>query len=694
MSRTIPLEQVRNIGIIAHIDAGKTTLTERILYYTGVTYKIGEVDEGTTVTDWMEEERKRGITITSAAITCSWKEHRVNIIDTPGHVDFTAEVERSLRVLDGGIVIFDAVQGVEAQSETVWRQADRYNVPRICFVNKMERVGADYYNTIQMIIDRLHAKPLPVQIPIGSEADFKGIIDLIENRAWLMDSERDSQPTEIPIPESEKQKTSDFRHKLIEQMAELDDQILISFLDGKDIQPEEIQAALRRITLANKAVPVFCGSALSNRGVRLLLDAVINYLPSPADMPPVRAIDIKDNKPVIREAKDNEPFTALAFKVVTDPFVGRLVYFRVYAGQVKSSDQVFNSTRGKTERIGRLFLMHANRRDEIEVADTGAIVATLGLKNTFTGDTLCSQVQPVLLESIRFPEPVISVAIEPRTRADQDKMGDALRKLTEEDPTFKVNFNEETGQIVIAGMGELHLEVTVHRLLSEFGVNAKVGRPRVAYKETITTSAQAEGKFIRQSGGRGQYGHVWLEIEPAVRGSGWEFIDKVKGGAIPRNFIPAIEAGVREALEGGVVAGYPLVDVKVTAYDGSYHEVDSSELAFKMAGSIALKHAVNKANPVILEPIMRMEIVTPKEFLGDIIGDVTSRRAHIESIETHGDICIVQALIPLAETFGYATNLRSQTQGRASHTLEFNSYQEIPASIVKEVVERTGPAYA
>jgi len=694
MSRTIPLEQVRNIGIIAHIDAGKTTLTERILYYTGVTYKIGEVDEGTTVTDWMEEERKRGITITSAAITCSWKGHRINIIDTPGHVDFTAEVERSLRVLDGGIVIFDAVQGVEAQSETVWRQADRYHVPRICFVNKMERVGADFYNTIQMIVDRLHANPLPVQIPIGSEADFKGIIDLVENRAWLMDGERDSQPTEIPIPESEKQKTSDFRHKLIEQMAELDDQILVSFLDGKDIQPEEILAALRRITLANKAVPVLCGSALSNRGVRLLLDAVVNYLPSPADMPPIRAVDINDNKPIIREAKDNEPFTALAFKVVTDPFVGRLVYFRVYAGQVKSSDQVFNSTRGKTERIGRLFLMHANRRDEIEVADTGAIVATLGLKNTFTGDTLCSQVQPVLLESIRFPEPVISVAIEPRTRADQDKLGEALRKLTEEDPTFKVNFNEETGQIVIAGMGELHLEVIVHRLLSEFGVTAKVGRPRVAYKETVTTSAQAEGKFVRQSGGHGQYGHVWLEIEPAVRGSGWEFIDKVKGGAIPRNFIPAIETGVREALEGGVVAGYPLVDVKVTAYDGSYHEVDSSDLAFKMAGSIALKHAVNKANPIILEPIMRMEIVTPKEFLGDIIGDVTSRRAHIESIETHGDICIIQALIPLAETFGYATNLRSQTQGRASHTLEFHSYQEIPASLVKEVVERTGPAYA
>lgn len=692
MSRTIPLEQVRNIGIIAHIDAGKTTLTERILYYTGVTYKIGEVDEGTTVTDWMEEERKRGITITSAAITCSWNEHRINIIDTPGHVDFTAEVERSLRVLDGGVVIFDAVQGVEAQSETVWRQADRYHVPRICFVNKMERVGADFYNTLKMITERLHAKPLAIQMPIGAEADFSGIIDIIENRAWLMDGERDSEPTEIPIPESEKPKATELRHKLIEQMAELDDKILVAFLDGKEISPEEIRAALRRITLANKAVPILCGSALSNRGVRLLLNAVIDYLPSPADMPPVRAIDTKDGTQTVHEAKDSAPFTALAFKVVTDPFVGRLVYFRVYSGKVKASDQVFNSTRGKTERIGRLFLMHANRRDEIEVADTGAIVSTLGLKNTFTGDTLCSQTQPVLLESIRFPEPVISVAIEPRTRVDQDKMGEALRKLTEEDPTFKVNFNEETGQIVIAGMGELHLEVVVHRLLSEFGVTAKVGRPRVAYKETITTAAKAEGRFVRQSGGRGQYGHVWLDIEPSERGSGFEFIDKVKGGVIPRQFIPPIEAGVREALEDGVVAGYPLVDIKVTAVDGSFHEVDSSELAFKMAGSIALKHGVAKANPVLLEPIMRMEVVTPKEFLGDIIGDVTSRRGHIEAIETHGDICIIQALIPLAETFGYATTLRSQTQGRASHTLEFHSYQEIPASLTKEVAEKAGLA--
>ncbi|MDP2920502.1 MAG: elongation factor G [Dehalococcoidia bacterium] len=692
MSRNLPLEQVRNIGIIAHIDAGKTTLTERILYYTGVTYKIGEVDEGTTVMDWMEEERKRGITITAAAISCDWHDHRVNIIDTPGHVDFTAEVERSLRVLDGGVVLFDAVQGVEAQSETVWRQADRYHVPRICFVNKMERVGADFQNTLNMIVDRLHAKPLAIQMPIGAEDKFQGIIDLIERRAYAADGDRAKTVEEIPVPENEKPKVEEQRHKLIEQMAELDDQMLNAYLEGTEIATEDIKAALRRITLANKAVPVLCGSALSNRGVRLLLDAVIDYLPSPSDMPPVRAIDIKDNSPIIREAKDNAPFTALAFKVVTDPFVGRLVYFRVYSGEVRAGDQVFNPTRGKSERIGRLFLMRANKRDEIECADTGSIVSTLGLKNTFTGDTLCSQTQPVLLDSIRFPEPVISIAIEPRTRVDQDKLGEALRKLTEEDPTFKVTYNEETGQIVIAGMGELHLEIIVQRLLSEFGVSAKVGRPRVAYKETITTAVQAEGRFIRQSGGHGQYGHVWLAIEPAGLGGGFEFIEHVKGGAIPRQFIPPIEAGVREALADGVVAGYPLVDIKVTVYDGSYHEVDSSELAFKMAGSIALRNGVKKANPVLLEPIMKMEVVTPKEFMGDIIGDITGRRSHIESIETHGEICIIQALIPLSETFGYATTLRSQTQGRAGHTLEFNSYQEITASLAKEVIEKAGMA--
>ncbi len=690
MSRTVPLENVRNIGIIAHIDAGKTTLTERILYYTGVTYKIGEVDEGTTVTDWMAEERKRGITITSAAISCSWKDHHVNIIDTPGHVDFTAEVERSLRVLDGGVVLFDAVQGVEAQSETVWRQADRYHVPRICFVNKMERVGASFTGTLKSIVDRLHAKPIALQMPMGAEADFRGIIDLIERRAYAADGERDKDPAEVPIPEELKSDVELARHKLIEQVAELDDLVLAAYLEGEVMSVADLKAAVRRVTLAGKAVPVLCGSALTNRGVRLLLDSVNDYLPSPADMPPVRAVDAKDNSPILREAKDDTPFTALAFKVVTDPFVGRLVYFRVYSGEVKSSDVIYNSARGKTERIGRLFLMHANRRDEIEIAQTGDIVSTLGLKNTFTGDTLCSQTQPVLLEAIRFPDPVISIAIEPRTRADQDKMGEALKKLTEEDPTFKVNYNNETGQVVIGGMGELHLEIIVSRLLSEFGVGAKVGQPRVAYKETITTPARAEGRFIKQTGGHGQYGHVWIEIEPAPRGSGFEFINAIKGAAVPRQFIAPIEAGIKEAMETGVVAGYPLVDIKVTAVDGSYHEVDSSEIAYKMAGSIALKHAAGKANPVLLEPIMKMEIVTPKEFMGDIIGDITAKRGHIEAIETHESTCIIEARIPLAGIFGYATALRSMTQGRATHTVEFSTYQEIPASQTKEVIEKAG----
>jgi len=690
MSRTVPLEQIRNIGIIAHIDAGKTTITERILYYTGVTYKIGEVDEGTTVMDFMEEERKRGITISSAATTCHWDKYQINIIDTPGHVDFTAEVERSLRVLDGGVVLFDAVQGVESQSETVWRQADRYQVPRICFVNKMERVGADFYHTISMIEDRLHAKAIAIQIPIGSEGDFQGIIDLVEKRAWGADGERDKPLTSIEIPVSYNDKVTQMRHKMIEQIAELDDITLTSYLDGKEISPEEVKAALRRISIANKAVLVLCGSALSNRGVRLLLDAVVDYLPSPADMPPVKAIAVKDNSELMRSANDEEPFTALAFKVVTDPFVGRLVYFRVYSGQIKVGEQIYNATRGKAERIGRLFLMHANRREEIEIAETGSIVSTLGLKNTFTGDTLCNQSEQVLLDSIAFPEPVISIAIEPRSRADQDKMGESLRKLTEEDPTFKVHYSDETGQTVVAGMGELHLEIIVHRLLSEFGVNAKVGNPRVAYKETITKSVEAEGRFVRQSGGHGQYGHVWVVVEPAGRGGGFEFIDKVKGGAIPRNFISAVEAGVKEAVNTGVVAGYPLVDIKVTAFDGSYHEVDSSELAFKMAGSMALKAGVRKANPVILEPIMKLEVVSPKEFMGDVIGDISSKRGHIESIDNQRDTVIVQALIPLSETFGYTTSLRSQTQGRATHTLEFNSYQEIPAFLAKEVIEKAG----
>jgi elongation factor G len=683
--RSFPLERIRNIAIIAHIDAGKTTVTERILYHTGRTYKIGEVDEGTAVMDWMEEERRRGITITAAATTCYWKEHRINIIDTPGHVDFTAEVERSLRVLDGGVVIFDAVAGVEAQSETVWRQADRYGVPRICFINKMDRVGANFHRTISMIEERLRARPLTLQLPLGSESNFQGVIDLIENKAWSFESDLAKPPIEIAIPESEQAKCAQHRQALVEKLAESDDQILAAYLEGTPISPSDLRQALRRVTIAAKGVPVLCGSALRNKGVRPLLDAIINYLPSPADMPPVRATDIRVGGEVTRPARDDAPFSALAFKVVSDPFVGRLVYFRVYSGTVKVGAQVYNSTRGKRERIGRLLRMHANRREETDEVGTGAIVATLGLKNTFTGDTLCHYSQPILLEAIRFPEPVLSVAIEPRTRADQDKLGGTLTKLTEEDPTFKVHYDRESGQTVISGMGELHLEYLVGRLLSEFGVGATVGKPRVAYKETITLPVEAEGKFIRQSGGHGQYGHIVIKLEPMKRGGGFQFVDQVKGGALPKQFILAAETGIREAMETGGTSGYPLVDIKATIYDGSYHEVDSSDIAFKMAGSMALRNGVSRARPVLLEPIMKLEIVAPDEFLGDIMGDLNSRRGNIESIETRDGMAVIRALVPLAETFGYATSLRSLTQGRAAHSLEFSQYQEMPAELADQV---------
>jgi len=691
--RTVPrsfsLEDIRNIAFIAHIDAGKTTVTERILYYTGRTYKVGEVHEGTAVMDWMEQEKERGITITAAATTCYWQNHRINIIDTPGHVDFTAEVERSLRVLDGGIVVFDAVAGVEAQSETVWRQADRYHVPRICFINKMDRVGANFNRTISMIEERLRAKPLPIQLPLGSEASYEGVIDLVESKAWSFDGSLDSEPVEVAIPESERAKCLGFRQSLIEKLAEMDDQVLMAYLDGRSVTAAELRGALRRVTLANKGVPILCGSALRNRGIQLLLDAIVAYLPSPLDMPPVRAVDVRGTE-VAHPVSDEAPFTAIAFKVVSDPFVGRLVYFRVYSGRVEAGAQAYNSTRSKRERIGRLLLMHANHREEIGEADTGAIVATLGLKNTFTGDTLCHPSRPVLLESIRFPEPVLSVAIEPRTKLDQDRMGESLQKLTEEDPTFRVTYDHETGQTIVSGMGELHLEVIVSRLLSEFRVGAKVGRPRVAYKETITRPVRAEGRFVRQTGGHGQYGHVFLELEPAERGSGLQFANRIKGTAIPKQYIPAIETGIKEAMETGVLAGYPVVDIKATLYDGTYHEVDSSELAFKMAGSMALKGGVAKAKPVLLEPIMKLEVVTPEQFLGDTISDLNSRRAHIESIETHGDMSAIYAHIPLAETFGYATSLRSQTQGRATHSMEFYRYQGLPAELVAQVIEKVG----
>jgi len=683
--RSFPLDRIRNIAIIAHIDAGKTTVTERILYYTGRTYKMGEVHEGTAVMDWMEQERERGITITAAATTCYWQDHRINIIDTPGHVDFTAEVERSLRVLDGGVVVLDAVAGVEAQSEVVWQQADRYHVPRICFINKMDRIGADFNRALSMIEQRLRAKPLPIQLPLGSEASFEGVIDLVEDTAWHFDGSPDSEPQKVAIPESEKLRSREFRQSLIEKLAEASDDIMLAYLEGRDITSGELKLALRRATLANKWIPILCGSALRNKGIRLLLDAVVDYLPSPLDMPPVRAIDTRTGAEVTRPAKDDAPPSALAFKVVTDPFVGRLVYLRLYSGRMRAGAQVFNSTRGKKERIGRLLLMHANRREEIDEADTGAIVATLGLKNTFTGDTLCHHSQPLVLESIRFPEPVVSVAIEPKSRADQDKIGEALNKLAEEDPTFKVGYNQETGQTVISGMGELHLEVIVSRLFREFNVGAKVSRPWVAYKETITIPVRAEGKFVRQSGGHGQYGHACLELEPMERGSGFQFVDRVKDGAIRKQYIPAVEDGVKEAIETGVIAGYPVVDVKATLYDGSYHEVDSSDIAFKMAGSIALKEGVRKAKPILLEPVMKLEVLTPEQFLGDIIGDLNSKRGHIESIETRDEMSTVRSLIPLAEMFGYATDLRSLTQGRATYSMEFHRYQEVPAELAEKI---------
>ena len=690
MSRSFPLDRIRNIGIIAHIDAGKTTVTERILFYTGRTYKIGEVHEGTAVMDWMEQERERGITITAAATTCYWQDRRINIIDTPGHVDFTAEVERSLRVLDGGVVVLDAVAGVEAQSETVWRQADRYNVPRICFINKMDRTGANFDYCLAMIKERLKAKPLPVHLPLGAESSFRGVIDIVEEKAWSFDEKADSEPMEITIPESEQPKCTASRQALIEKLAEDDDEIMTAYLEGKSISASELKLALRRITIANKGVPVFCGSALRNKGIQLLLDAIVNYLPSPLDLPPVTAIDAKKSGAVARPASDEAPFSALAFKIVSDPFMGRLVYFRVYSGRLKTGAQVFNSTRRERERIGRLLLMHANRRDEVGEADTGAIVATLGLKNTFTGDTLCDFSQQVLMESIRFPDPVLSVAIEPKTRDDQDKMAGALNKLADEDPTFKAVYNEETGQMLISGMGELHLEVLVNRLLSEYKVMAKVGKPRVAYRETITIPAKAEGRFIRQSGGRGQYGHVYIELEPMERGSGFQFVDRIKSGAIPKQYIAAVENGIKEAIQTGVLSGYPVVDIKVTLCDGSYHEVDSSELAFKMAGSIALKSAVAAAEPLLLEPVMKLEVVAPGQFLGDIVGDLTSRRGHIEAIETdYVGMCIIRCLIPLAESFGYATALRSLTQGRATRSMEFHQYQELKAELADQI-ETTG----
>lgn len=688
MTRQHPIERYRNIGIIAHIDAGKTTTTERILFYTGKTHRIGSVDDGTTVTDWMEQERERGITIVSAAVSAVWKDYQINIIDTPGHIDFTAEVQRSLRVLDGGIVIFDAVQGVEPQSETVWRQADRYHVPRICFVNKMDRVGASYERTIDMVRERLGANPIAVQVPIGSEVDFRGVVDLFTEKAIIWEDDLGQEPRESEVPPELKAIISEMRDKMVEQIAETDDDLTLMYLEGEEISVEQLKSALRKAVIANKAAPVYCGSSLRNKGVQPLLNATIDYLPSPIDVPPVEGFIPGKDKEEERTPEDDAPLSALVFKIVTDPYVGRLAYVRVYSGKISQGTMVFNSTKGKKERIGRLLRMYADRREDVDQVLAGDIGATLGLKNSFTGDTLCVSSNPILLEAISFPEPVISVAIEPKTIADQDKMSVALQKLAEEDPTFHVRTDQDTAQTIISGMGELHLEVLVDRMLREFRVQARVGRPQVAYRESITRPVErVECRYVKQTGGRGQYGHVVFEIEPGELGSGIQFDNQIYGGVIPREYFNAIEKGVRESAEAGVLAGYPVVDVKVRLYDGSFHEVDSSEMAFKMAASIAFKDGIQKARPVLLEPIMRVEVVIPEEYLGETIGQLNARRGEIIGTEMRpGNTQAVKVMVPLAEMFGYATDLRSGTQGRGVFTMEFDHYAQVSESVAKLVI--------
>ena len=679
------MNDIRNIGFIAHIDAGKTTVTERVLFLSGLTHKIGDVDDGTTVMDFMDQERERGITIQSAAATSMWRDHRVNIIDTPGHVDFTAEVERSLRVLDGGVVVFDAVSGVQSQTETVWRQADRYGVPRICFVNKMDRTGANFERVVEMIRDRLNANPVPLQMPMGSDSDFQGVIDLLEEKA-LIYPDQSVEADEVPIPEQFREEYLDYRNAMIEKVAETDDALSIKYLEGEDITTDELRSALRRSTINNRLVPVLCGTALRTKGIQPLLDAVIYYLPSPLDVPHIKGIHPKKGEEVVIEASEDEPFSALAFKVVTDPYTGRLVYLRVYSGKIQSGSTVFNVTKGQKERMGRILRMFAGRREEMDDLRAGDIAATIGLKNTFTGDTLTFESNQILLESIRFPQPVISMAIEPKSQAERDKLTDALVKLGEEDPTFVMKFDKETGQTIIAGMGELHLEVLVERLKREFTVQANVGRPRVSYREAITSFTRAEGRFVRQSGGRGQYGHVVLEVEPRERGEGFLFEDKIVGGKIPKEYISSVQAGIKDCLENGVLGGYVVIDVKATLVDGSYHEVDSSEMAFKIAGSLGMREALKRANPILLEPMMSVEVVTPSEFLGEILGDLSGRRSQIGNMEIQGDIQVVSAFTPLSEMFGYATDTRSITQGRASYTMEFDHYEPVPSSLVEKVV--------
>jgi len=686
MAREYPLERYRNIGIIAHIDAGKTTTTERIMFYTGKTHRIGSVDEGTTVTDWMVQERERGITIVSAAVSAEWKGYQFNLIDTPGHIDFTAEVQRSLRVLDGGIVVFDAVQGVEPQSETVWRQADRYAVPRICFVNKMDRVGSSYERTIESIKDRLGANPIPMHLPIGFEGTFRGVVDLLEQKAIVWEDDLGKEPKVVEIPDDLKAQTKEARAYMVERIAELDDELTVRYLEGQEISIPELKSALRNAVITNRAAPVFCGSSLKNKGVQILLDAVVDYLPSPAEIPPVPGID--DNGEVVELPPDDDaPLSALVFKIVTDPYVGRLAYFRVYSGVISQGQMVNNSTKGRRERIGRLIRMHADRREDIMEVRAGDIGAVLGLKETFTGDTLCDN-KKIILENISFPEPVISIAIEPKSNADQEKMGEALRKLAEEDPTFRVRSDENTGQTIISGMGELHLDILVDRMLREFRVQANIGRPRVAYRESITRPVpKVDHKYVKQSGGHGQYGHVVIALDPGERGSGILFVNKIVGGAIPKEYISAVEKGIKEAADSGVLAGYPVVDMKITLFDGSFHEVDSSEMAFKLAASMAFKEGVQKGSPVLLEPVMKVEVVVPDDYLGEVMGQINSRRGTIQGMEVRpGNAQAVRAMVPLGEMFGYATELRSATQGRGVFSMEFDHYAAVSQVAAQEIL--------
>ena len=688
MAREYSLEKTRNIGIMAHIDAGKTTTTERILFYTGVTHKIGEVHEGAATMDWMVQEQERGITITSAATTCHWKNHRINIIDTPGHVDFTVEVERSLRVLDGTVAVLTARGGVEPQTETVWRQAERYNVPRMAYVNKMDITGADFFNVMDMMRERLNANPVAIQLPIGAEDEFKGIIDLVKMDATVYEDDLGKVTDEVKIPAEYKEQAAEYRDKLLEACAETDDELMEKYLGGEELTEEEIRGAIRKATIACEMTPVTCGTSYRNKGVQPLLDAIVDYMPAPTDIPPIAGVNPDTGEEDHRPASDSAPFSALAFKIMTDPFVGKLAFFRVYSGTLNSGSYVYNATKDSKERIGRILQMHANNRKEIDIVYSGDIAAAVGLKNTTTGDTLCDENNPIILESMEFPDPVISVAVEPATKNDQEKMGIALQKLAEEDPTFRVHTDAETGQVIISGMGELHLQIIVDRMLREFKVDCKVGEPQVAYRETIRKQVKAEGKFVRQSGGHGQYGHCWLELIPQEAGEGFSFENKVVGGVIPKEFINPIEAGVRQAMESGVVAGYPMVDIKVIVYDGSFHEVDSSEAAFKVAGSMAFKAGAEKANPVLLEPYVKVEVTVPEEYMGDVIGDLNSRRGRIDGMEPRNGVQVINAYVPLSEMFGYSTDLRSKTQGRGNYSMEVSFYDEVPKNIADAVVAK------